>query len=276
MTKSLFGPLKYHGGKRYLAARIVALMPAHLHYVEPFAGGLAVLLAKEPEGVSEVANDIYKDLMNFWRVLQGGESFASFHRLCEATPFSEAEWQGAELEFLEWPEPCEEATWAEVRAWRFFVLCRQSLAGRMRSFTGVTRTRTRRGMNNEVSAWLTAVEGLSAVHERLKRVLILNRDAIDVISGQDGKDTLFYADPPYLHETRATTADYDHEMTFEQHERLLESLLVVEGKVMLSGYRSSLYDERLASWRRHDFDMANHAAGGDTKRRMTECLWCNF
>ena len=37
-------PLKYHGGKTNLARRIVELMPPHLHYVEPFAGGLAVLL----------------------------------------------------------------------------------------------------------------------------------------------------------------------------------------------------------------------------------------
>src|SRR5215467_10397855 len=68
-------PLKYHGGKQYLARRIVALMPPHTHYVEPFAGGLAVLLAKDPEGVSEVVNDLDQDLTNFWRVLQGAETF---------------------------------------------------------------------------------------------------------------------------------------------------------------------------------------------------------
>jgi D12 class N6 adenine-specific DNA methyltransferase len=51
-------PLKWHGGKWYLAPKIVALMPAHVHYVEPFAGGLSVLLAKDPAGVSEVVNDI--------------------------------------------------------------------------------------------------------------------------------------------------------------------------------------------------------------------------
>ena len=57
--------VKWHGGKHYLAKRIVARMPSHTHYVEPYAGSLAVLLAKDPEGVSEVANDLHCYLTNF-------------------------------------------------------------------------------------------------------------------------------------------------------------------------------------------------------------------
>ena len=63
------GPLKTHGGKHYLAQKIIALMPAHTHFVEPYAGGLAVLLAKDPEGVSEVVNDLDGNITNFWQVL---------------------------------------------------------------------------------------------------------------------------------------------------------------------------------------------------------------
>jgi DNA adenine methylase len=78
-------PLKWHGGKNYLAKRIVELMPRHLHYVEPFLGGGAVLFARDPEdpdlwlaphkGVSEVVNDIDKRLYNFWQVLRDPELF---------------------------------------------------------------------------------------------------------------------------------------------------------------------------------------------------------
>ena len=46
--KPLNGPFNWHGGKHYLASKIVGLMPPRLRYVEPFAGGLAVLLAKNP------------------------------------------------------------------------------------------------------------------------------------------------------------------------------------------------------------------------------------
>jgi hypothetical protein len=41
-------PLAYYGGKTRLAAKIAALLPPHEHYVEPFAGSLAVLLARSP------------------------------------------------------------------------------------------------------------------------------------------------------------------------------------------------------------------------------------
>lgn len=285
MSTTITPTIKWHGGKHYLADRIVGLMPPRcrkpnapepgdggwLHYVEPYAGGLAVLLANDPEGISEVVNDLNSRLTNFWEVLRSGIWFTAFKRLAESTPFSEAEFHDADANSDD-PEKGPEA------AWRFFVLCRQSLSGRMDSFAGITRNRTRRGMNEQVSAWLTAVEGLPAVHQRLRRVLILNRDALDVIRSEDGPRTLFYLDPPYLHETRATTGEYAHEMTAGQHAELLELLAGIKGRFLLSGYRSDLYDALAArhGWRRHDFDLPNNAAGGKAKRRMTECVWANF
>ena len=80
LAQSVSEPLKWHGGKHYLARRIVELMPSHLHYVEPYAGGLAVLLVKDPTGVSEVVNDLDGRLMGFWRVLQDPEQFERFPR----------------------------------------------------------------------------------------------------------------------------------------------------------------------------------------------------
>jgi len=259
-------PLKWHGGKWYLASKIVALMPPHTHYVEAYAGGLSVLLAKEPEGISEVVNDIDGQLSNFWRVLQREATFAELRRLLEAVPFSEAEWQAADA--------VGDAT-VESAA-RFFIRCRQSLAGRMNCFAPLSRTRTRRRMNEQASAWLNAVEGLPSVHARLKRVAVLNRNALDVIRQQDGPETLFYLDPPYLSETRTANDVYNHEMNPAQHGELLDTIRQCRGRVMLSGYPSAMYDARLADWSRHEFTLPNQAAGGKSKRRMTEVIWCNF
>lgn len=280
---TLTQPIKWHGGKHYLAAKIVALMPPRcknpnapapddpgwLHYVEPYAGGLSVLLANDPEGISEVVNDLNIRLTKFWTVLQDVEAFTAFQRIIEAMPFSSGEFRAA-INWKPLSRPIEDAV-------AFFIACRQSLAGRMDSFAGITKNRTRRGMNEQVSAWLNAIEGLPAVHARLKRVLILNRDALDVIREQDGPRTLFYLDPPYLHETRATTGEYgEHEMSAEGHHNLLCLIRQCKGKVLLSGYRSSMYDDLLKKWNRHDFSLPNQAAGGKTKRRMVECVWTNF
>ncbi len=284
----LSGPLKWHGGKHYLASKIVGLMPPRckapnaprpgdpgwLHYVEPFFGGGAVLLAQDPEGISEVANDVDGRLTNLWATLADEAAFARFFRAVEAAPFSKPLFKAA-AQGLRGARGEGDPVLA---ARDFFVCCRQSLAGRMKGFSGITRNRARRGMNAEVSAWLSCIEGLPAVHRRLKRVLILNDDALTVISKEDGPRTLFYLDPPYLHETRATTGEYAHEMSGEDHAALLGLLGGIRGRFMLSGYRSGMYDEAAAlyGWRRCDFDMPNNSAGGKDKRRMVECLWLNY
>jgi DNA adenine methylase len=266
------GPIKMHGGKNAfrgkLARWIVSLMPPHRHFVEAFAGGLAVLLAKDPEGTSEVANDRHRGLANFWRVLQGTDTCERFRRQIEAVPFSQVEWEDAG-DRLSDPDPV-------VRAVAFFVRCRQSLAGRLDTFAPLSRTRTRRGMNEQASAWLSAIEGLPAVHARLKRVVVLNRPAVDVIRQEDGPETLFYLDPPYLHETRTAPDVYDLEMSETDHRELLETVHMCRGMVLLSGYASPMYDQALADWRRETLTLPNNSAGGQAKRRMIETLWCNF
>ena len=40
------------------------------------------------QGCSEVVNDIHRELMNFWKVLQNPATFEQFRRRIEATPFS--------------------------------------------------------------------------------------------------------------------------------------------------------------------------------------------
>lgn len=275
---SLRLPLKWHGGKFYLASKILALMPPHLHYVEPYFGGGAVLLARSPnepslwldsnQGVSEVVNDINGYLVNFWRVLKDERQFASFKRIVEATPFARDEWSAAHAHVYG-KDPVADAA-------AFFVDCRQSRSGMMNCFTSITRNRIRRGMNGSTSEWLGTIEGLADVHQRLKQVVIENMPATALIQREDTPTTLFYCDPPYVHETRATTEAYAHEMTEKDHREMLAVLKKCKGKVMLSGYACELYDSALAGWSRHTFDLPNNAASGETKRRMIEVVWCNF
>ena len=269
---SLTQPLKWHGGKGAfngkLAKWIISLIPQHTHYVEPYFGGGAVLLHKDPEGVSEVINVCDGNLMNFWNVLATTPD--RMLRALWGTPFSEVEFDNAVKDLAE--------SDAVRRATAFFIRCRQSRQGLQKDFATLSRNRTRGGMNEQVSAWLSAIEGLPDVHARLKRVVVLCRDAVDVIMQQDGLQTCVYADPPYLHETRTATKVYEHEMTAVDHERLLQALTQVKGKFLLSGYRSNLYDGYAASngWKRHEFKIVNNASSADVKEIKTECVWTNF
>lgn len=270
-------PLKWHGGKHYLADRIIKLMPEHTHYVEPYAGGLSVLLAKPAElikGHSEVVNDLNGGLSNFWDVLSSEELFSELKCRLESTPFSERIWETAALQ-NQATTPKEDMVDSAVR---FFIQYRQSRQGLGKDFATLSRNRTRRGMNEQVSSWLAAVEGLPEAHERLKRVVVLNRDAAQVIQQQDGTNSFFYLDPPYLHETRTAKNAYEFEMSRDEHKNLLNVLLNVKGKFILSGYRSDLYDEfaQLSNWQRVDIQIDNKASSAKKKETKTECLWMNF
>ncbi len=86
-------------------------------------------------------------------------------------------------------------------------------------------------------------------------------------------DVLIYADPPYMPETRTGTARYEHEYSPADHADLIETFLVLGNlgaKIMISGYRSGLYDALLTDWRRVDFQAMTR--GGV----RTESIWLNF
>lgn len=76
-----------------LAPQIAALLPAHGHYVEPYCGSLAVLLAKQPSA-HETVNDIDRRLVTFWRVLR--ERPGELARACALTPHSRIEHSAAD------------------------------------------------------------------------------------------------------------------------------------------------------------------------------------
>jgi DNA adenine methylase len=288
MTK-LSPPLKFHGGKHYVAKTVLRLMPPHLYYCEPYFGSGQVLFARDPadrrlwwpgltsdgrkvDGVIEVVNDLNGDLMNFYAVLKDHQLFAELRERLEKTLHHETEWETA-VALLVRPgdgSPVE-------RAAALFTAVRQSLSARMTSYAPVVRNRLRGGREDGVNGWRSAVEGLGAVHERLQSVRVLCRPALDVIRDEDTEATLFYLDPPYVHETRTARGAYGRfEMSEADHRRLLDLLLTVKGKVILSGYPNELYDRALANWGRHEVELPNNASGAKTKRRMVEVLWCNF
>jgi DNA adenine methylase len=265
MPKPLRPPVKWHGGKHYLCHRIIQHFPPHETYVEPFGGAASVLLNKEVVPV-EIYNDVDARITRLFRVLR--ENGDEFRRLLTLTPYSEVEFNGSS----------QDSDSEIEKARRDFVRWRQSLGGRGDSFS-FTLHRVRRGMADCVSGYLSMIDSeLPGIIERIRRVQIICRPALDVIRNWDSPATLFYCDPPYLHETRhAGSRDvYGYEMSEQEHRGLAKVLGKCKGKVVLSGYPSGLYDELYRSWRTVNIEIANHAAGGKTKSRMREVLWMNW
>ena len=206
--------IPWPGGKRRLAARLICLMPEHSCYVEPFAGGAALLFAREPAKV-EVINDINGDLVCMYRVVQ--------HHLEELV--RQFKWALASRKMFEWAQMQRPETLTDVqRAARFLFLQRSSFAGKVSSRSYGTATTATPRIN-----LLRIEEELSAAHLRLAEVFIEHLPWLDCIKRYDRSHTLHYCDPPYW-----DTEGYGVSFGLEQYEALSEVMRVAKGKVMLS------------------------------------------
>lgn len=256
-------PMPYLGGKITLASQIVALLGDHEHYVEPYGGSLAVLLAKQ-RAPMETVNDLDGDLMLFWRVLRDRPN--ELARVCALTPHSRAEHAAAYS--VDGADELE-------RARRVWVQLTQGRAG-VRSRTGWRHYVNPAGSSLGMPGYLAGyVERVAPAAARLAGVSLECRDALEVIAsyGRDPR-VLLYVDPPYLRSTRRS-GGYLRDMPSEtEHRKLSEALHSCRAAVVVSGYPSSLYDRDLyVGWERYTF-AANTGQGGAWAAR-TEVVWSN-
>lgn len=250
----LRSPIWWYGGKGMMVKKLLPLIPPHRIWVEVFGGGMSLTLAKKPSPV-EVYNDLDCGLVSFFRVLRDPDKFARFYHLVAFTPYSREEFNFCRKTWQE----CEDEV---ERAYRWFVVARMSFSGTFARSWSFGVTCSHRNMAGVVSKWLSALEMLPAIHERLMRVQIENQDFRTLIPTYDTPETAFYMDPPYVPDTRGETGTYPCEMTLDDHRELVELLLGVKGAVILSGYRHEVYRPlEEAGWRRLDFPTACHAVG---------------
>lgn len=249
---------------------LIPLIPPHRIYAECFGGGGRLLFAKEPSEI-EVYNDIDGRLVNFFYVLREDELFERFYTKVCCTPYSREIFNRA-VDIL---TSEEYAALSNVdQAYYFFVFARGSFSGQLDK-PGWSKSfrRSRRKMADTVSEWIGAIEGLELVHNRLFRVLLENQDFRNFLPDKDSPDTFFYLDPPYVHSSRKSINSYTHEMTDKDHADLVEILLKLKGKIMLSGYANSIYEKLHTehNWRRGKF-ILNAATPKENKARE-EIVW---
>lgn len=268
MSPATFRPImRYPGGKARIAEWVVAHLPPHDIYVEPFCGAASVLFAKERCQV-EVINDLDERVVNLFRVIR--EQPEQLARAVAMTPYSRREYEISDAEI-----PADSDVEA---ARRFLVRVWMAHAGRMGGKPGwrcglAGSVTTHRGAISKV--WTGVPDRILAVVDRLKDVMIECRPALQIIDAWRRPEALLYCDPPYVWATRerrgiGENGHYAHEMTDQDHEQLLDALVAHPGPVVLSGYRSPAYDERLVGWRRADLSTLAYR---NSKR--VESLWLN-
>ena len=234
-------PLQWYGSLQSQARRIAALMPPYDHYVEPFAGGAAVLLSK-PASKTEFISDINPDLADFWQVVRRPDSLRRLIERVELTPYSRAVYQECIAAVRDGGGD------AIRRAWSFLVTCSQGRNG-LSAFE--SRWSYAKGVSNQhADLWAKLPARLHRAGRRLRYVQVECLPYDEILGRFDSPKTLVFLDPPYLPQTRTKPNVYEHEFTRDDHRRLLQIVRRLRAKVMLCGYMSDLYGEMLDGWRR--------------------------
>lgn len=254
-------PLTFYGGKQKLAAQIIALMPPHVAYLEPFAGGAAVLFAKPP-AERETLNDLDGQIMRFWRALRDQpEHLASAVAM---TPYGRGEWRESR-------EPAEDDVEA---ARRLLVNVDQSFSRSRGSWSPPSLLKDRKG-RWQPGTWANLPTRIRVAAERLTNVCLENTDAIDLIPRWDMPQSVIYVDPPYIGEhRREMSKGYAHDAVPDLWPRLIDALLQIEhAAVILSGYPCDEAEQ--LGWRSVDLHAVRNvqARAGGTLPKVPETLW---
>jgi DNA adenine methylase len=292
MSDSRRALLKWHGSKFRLAKPwIIPNIPSHDLFCEPFGGSGSVTLLKERSRL-EVWNDLNWDLHNFMMMLRTSPEHLIW--AIQNTPYSYSEWQyassaGEYFAMLEArakkgspPKINENLSVFEhmngiERARLFYVRCQMSIMGEGVVGNGFRRQKKySRGKSGKSSMKPAALSWMETDHileyaKRFKGVVLENAQASDVMQVYDSPETCFYVDPPYLGHSRRRTAAYAHELvSTADHTELLTLVNSLTSMVLISGYRSDLYDSHLAGWQRLDRQARINGPG-----EATESLWLN-
>ena len=257
-------PLTYYGGKQKLARQIVALMPAHRVYLEPFAGGAAVLFAK-PRAERETLNDLDGDIVRFWRAVRDRPQ--ELAAAAAATPYSRAEWSECRRRDDTVDDDVEAAR-------RLLVDIDQSFARARCGWSPPSIAMDRRG-RWQPGVWENLPPKLLAAAERLCGVALERTDALKLIPRFDHSHALIYVDPPYTGPRRlAPDKRYRVDDDGTLWERLVLALAEIRrAAVILSGYPCEQADR--LGWRSLPLRAIRHVGAREERTRNVapELVW---
>ena len=255
----LKAPLPYYGGKFRQANWIAERTVMRGGYIEPFAGLASVLLARS-QAKLELLNDRSDLVVTWWRMVR--DQRHNLQEMLRWTPRSRSE-RDLALRKAEDPDSSD-----LDKAWAFTVLATQSMAGNLVSAGAWKHWYTPKAGNKQYSG-----DNLNLIAERIRNVLLDNRDACDILTAtQTREDLMIYCDPPYHN---ANTSAY--RQTSVDRQLFFDLLVKQPGSVAVSGYLEDWPDLDDAGWHRHDRPLRIMTAPTSNNQKVrTESLWTNY
>lgn len=223
-----------------------------LIYVEPYYSVSDVLLNKKKSAI-EVINGV--NVENIYKTLRDNpQEFIKklkSNQYCEET-FINAQ-NNKENDF--------------EQAINEYILIKMSREGLKKSFSWTNRLRG--GKPGAINVWEKALESLPELANRLKEVFIFNKSALEIIQTLNFENVLLYVDPPYLYENKVSKTVYSSKLTTNDHMELSRLLNNFNGKVIISGHYSPLYNRLYKNW---NIDKKKT----DDKDQKEEMIWKNY
>lgn len=254
----------YHGGKQYMATKLVDLIPDHRIYCEPFSGAASLLFAKPRKQVSnqtdylEVINDNLNLIVIFYE--QAKTNTEALFNLIDSRLYSEY-WHSIGKKII---KNQDNYSLLEI-AWATYYLLNVSFGGGMRK--GFAYGKLRPYSN----VFYNKLLKFKVKCERLKLVTIHDRDALEIIKYYDTPQTFFYVDPPYIN----THHSHYKEYSIENYIALINILKDCKGKILLSGYKNEYVPN---NWHYLTYDTICHLKKtiNSSRDSRKEYLWYNY
>lgn len=255
--------ISYYGGKQRIASKILPHFPKHTVYVEPFAGGAALLFARPKPIVSnsdhyeEVLNDKNDLLINLYRVAI--EKREELELKIQATLYSQSDHRKV-TQITKNPADYDDVT----KAWAFYVNINQSFSKTLGAGWSTSVCK------NCASTWHNKKLQLSEILDRIKDVHIACEDAIRCIQRWDSPQTLFYCDPPYPNTEQGHYSGY----TIDDFELLCDTLDTIQGSYVLSNYPQEIEPQSAQQRVEIESVMSSKLSRGTRENnKRTEVLW---
>lgn len=264
--------IKYFGGKNGMFNNIIKHFPdkgSYDTYIEPFGGSFAIGFHTPDDMIApiEIYNDLYNNVYSLFKVLTNDTLFYEFKKLCDLSYYSE-------VLRKHFKEELKNDKLSDVRrAFYFFYVNRCSHNG----VGGFSINRVvRRNMAKSVSDYLSTVDGLLKIHQRLSKVMVLNRNAISLIEEYNSPNVFIYADPPYVLSTRTSSTRYPVDMTDADQEKFIDACINSKAKLLISGYDNKLYNKLTDNGFQQITFNVNTITGKHEPKTKTETLWKNY